>query len=169
MLVRELYPPIESSAFHEPAGPSFGSTCVLLFELEPAATPLFSAPSTLFKTRPPQTIDSRALSHSLQNNGGYTPIHPISELAHERHSPSQNRHSPVTPCISPNSPCRLSAPSLFWPRQAVLREAAMVQAMAKRTTKTQIGLALIALGTVMILANVSVVANFFATLDAQTI
>ena len=45
----------------------------------------------------------------------------------------------------------------------------MVQPMAKRSTKTQIGLALIALGTVMILANVSVVANFFATLDAQTI
>ncbi len=45
----------------------------------------------------------------------------------------------------------------------------MVQAMAKRTAKTQIGLALIALGTVMILANVSVVANFFATLDSQTI
>jgi hypothetical protein len=45
----------------------------------------------------------------------------------------------------------------------------MVQAMAKRTTKTQIGLALIALGTVMILANVSVVANFFSSIDSQTI
>jgi hypothetical protein len=45
----------------------------------------------------------------------------------------------------------------------------MVQTIAKRSTKTQIGLALIALGTVMILANVSVVAGFFATLDSQTI
>jgi uncharacterized membrane protein YcjF (UPF0283 family) len=45
----------------------------------------------------------------------------------------------------------------------------MVQTIAKRSTKTHIGLALIALGTVMILANVSVVANFFATIDSQTI
>ena len=45
----------------------------------------------------------------------------------------------------------------------------MVQPMAKRSTKTQIGLALIALGTVMILANVSVVANFFSSIDSQTI
>jgi hypothetical protein len=45
----------------------------------------------------------------------------------------------------------------------------MVQAIAKRSTRTQIGLALIALGTVMILANVSVVANFFANVDSQTI
>jgi hypothetical protein len=45
----------------------------------------------------------------------------------------------------------------------------MTQTIANRTRKTQIGLALIALGTVMILANVSVVANFFANLDAQTI
>ena len=45
----------------------------------------------------------------------------------------------------------------------------MVQAIAKRSTRTQIGLALIALGTVMILANFSVVAGFFSTLDSQTI
>ena len=45
----------------------------------------------------------------------------------------------------------------------------MTQAIANRSRKTQIGLALIALGTVMILANVSVVASFFANLDAQTI
>jgi hypothetical protein len=45
----------------------------------------------------------------------------------------------------------------------------MTQEIANRTRKTQIGLALIALGTVMILANVSVVASFFANLDAQTI
>jgi hypothetical protein len=45
----------------------------------------------------------------------------------------------------------------------------MQQAIANRNRKTQIGLALIALGTVLILANVSVVANFFATLDAQAI
>jgi|HubBroStandDraft_6_1064221.scaffolds.fasta_scaffold55021_3 hypothetical protein len=45
----------------------------------------------------------------------------------------------------------------------------MVQAITKRSTRTQIGLALIALGTVMILANVSVVAGFFSTLESQTI
>ena len=45
----------------------------------------------------------------------------------------------------------------------------MTQAIANRTRKTQIGLALIALGTVMILANVSVVANFFSSIDSQTI
>ena len=45
----------------------------------------------------------------------------------------------------------------------------MVQAIAKRSTRTQIGLALIALGTVMILANVSVVAGFFSAIDSQTI
>jgi hypothetical protein len=45
----------------------------------------------------------------------------------------------------------------------------MVQAIAKRSTRTQIGLALIALGTVMILANVSVVATFFSTIESQTI
>jgi hypothetical protein len=45
----------------------------------------------------------------------------------------------------------------------------MVKSIAKRSSKTQIGLALIALGTVMILANVGVVANFFATIDSQTI
>lgn len=45
----------------------------------------------------------------------------------------------------------------------------MQQAIAIRNRKTQIGLALIALGTVLILANVGVVANFFATLDAQAI
>ena len=45
----------------------------------------------------------------------------------------------------------------------------MTHAIAKRTSKTQIGLALITLGTVMILANVSVVANFVASIDSQTI
>jgi hypothetical protein len=45
----------------------------------------------------------------------------------------------------------------------------MTQAIANPTRKTHIGLALIALGTVMIFANVSVVATFFANLDAQTI
>jgi hypothetical protein len=44
----------------------------------------------------------------------------------------------------------------------------MAQAFAKRTTRTHIGLALIALGTVMILANVSVAANFVSTIDSQT-
>ena len=38
----------------------------------------------------------------------------------------------------------------------------MTQAIANRTRKTHIGLALIALGTVMIFANVTVVANFFS-------
>lgn len=45
----------------------------------------------------------------------------------------------------------------------------MIQAIAKRSTRTQIGLAFIALGTVMILANVSVVAEFFSSIDSQTI
>jgi len=45
----------------------------------------------------------------------------------------------------------------------------MTQAIANRSSRAQIGLALIALGTVMILANVGVVANFVATLDSQTI
>ncbi len=45
----------------------------------------------------------------------------------------------------------------------------MTQAMQNRNRRTQIGLALIALGSVLILANVGVVANFFATLDAQAI
>jgi hypothetical protein len=45
----------------------------------------------------------------------------------------------------------------------------MTQAIANRNRRTQIGLALIALGTVLIVANVGVVANFFATLDAQAI
>ena len=45
----------------------------------------------------------------------------------------------------------------------------MTQAIATRTRKTHIGLALIALGSVMILANVSVIANFFSGLEAQTI
>ena len=45
----------------------------------------------------------------------------------------------------------------------------MAQAITKHTTRTQIGLALIALGTVMILANVSGVANFVANIDSQTI
>ncbi|HEX4379512.1 MAG TPA: hypothetical protein VH022_05740 [Candidatus Acidoferrum sp.] len=45
----------------------------------------------------------------------------------------------------------------------------MTQPTTHRTQKTHIGLALIALGTVMILANVGVVANFFASIDAQTI
>jgi hypothetical protein len=45
----------------------------------------------------------------------------------------------------------------------------MTQAIANRTRKTHIGLALIALGTVMILANVSVVANFFDGLESQNI
>ena len=38
-----------------------------------------------------------------------------------------------------------------------------------RTRKTHIGLALIALGTVMILANVGVVANFIDSLSTQAI
>jgi hypothetical protein len=45
----------------------------------------------------------------------------------------------------------------------------MTQSTANRTRKTHIGLALIALGSVMILANVSVVANFFSGLEGQTI
>jgi hypothetical protein len=45
----------------------------------------------------------------------------------------------------------------------------MTQAIANGNRKTHIGLALIALGTVLILANVGVVANFFATLNAQAI
>jgi hypothetical protein len=45
----------------------------------------------------------------------------------------------------------------------------MTHAIANRTHKTHIGLALIALGTVMIFANVTVVANFFSGIDAQTI
>jgi hypothetical protein len=45
----------------------------------------------------------------------------------------------------------------------------MVQAIAKRSTKTHIGLALIALGTVMIFANVGVVAGFFSAIQSQTI
>jgi hypothetical protein len=45
----------------------------------------------------------------------------------------------------------------------------MQHAIANRNRKTHIGLALIALGTVMILANVGVVANFVAAIDAQTI
>ena len=45
----------------------------------------------------------------------------------------------------------------------------MTQAIANRTRRTHVGLALIALGSVMILANVSVIASFFANLDAQTI
>jgi hypothetical protein len=45
----------------------------------------------------------------------------------------------------------------------------MTQTTTNRNRKTQIGLALIALGTVLILANVGVVANFVATLDAQAI
>jgi hypothetical protein len=45
----------------------------------------------------------------------------------------------------------------------------MTQSIANRTRKTHIGLALIALGSVMILANVTVVANFFSGIDAQTI
>ena len=45
----------------------------------------------------------------------------------------------------------------------------MAQAIANRTRKTHIGLALIALGSVMILANVTVVANFFSGIDTQTI
>jgi hypothetical protein len=45
----------------------------------------------------------------------------------------------------------------------------MTHTTTNRNGKTQIGLALIALGTVLILANVGVVANFFASLDAQAI
>lgn len=45
----------------------------------------------------------------------------------------------------------------------------MTQAIANRTRKTHIGLALIALGTVMIFANVTVVANYFAGIETQTI
>ena len=45
----------------------------------------------------------------------------------------------------------------------------MTQTTTKRNRRTQIGLALIALGTTLILANVGVVANFFASLDAQAI
>ena len=45
----------------------------------------------------------------------------------------------------------------------------MTQAIANHTRKTHIGLALIALGTVMIFANVGVVAGFFSNIDAQTI
>jgi hypothetical protein len=44
-----------------------------------------------------------------------------------------------------------------------------MRATTNRNRKTHIGLALIALGTVLILANVSVAANFFASLDAQAI
>jgi hypothetical protein len=45
----------------------------------------------------------------------------------------------------------------------------MVQAITNRTRKTHIGLALIVLGTVLIFANVSVMANFFSGIEAQTI
>jgi hypothetical protein len=45
----------------------------------------------------------------------------------------------------------------------------MTQAIANRTRKTHIGLALIALGTVMIFANVTVVANYFSGIETQTI
>jgi membrane-bound ClpP family serine protease len=45
----------------------------------------------------------------------------------------------------------------------------MIQATANRTRKTHIGLALIALGSVMIFANLTVVANFLSGIDAQTI
>ena len=45
----------------------------------------------------------------------------------------------------------------------------MTQAITTRSRKTHIGLALIALGSVMILANVSVVTGFFSNLQAQTI
>ena len=45
----------------------------------------------------------------------------------------------------------------------------MTHTTTNRNRRTQIGLALIALGTILILANVGVVANFFASLDAQAI
>ena len=45
----------------------------------------------------------------------------------------------------------------------------MTQATTNQNRKTHIGLALIALGTVLILANVGVVAGFFAALNAQAI
>jgi hypothetical protein len=45
----------------------------------------------------------------------------------------------------------------------------MTQTTASRTRRTHIGLALIALCTVLILANVGVVANFIDTLNAQAI
>jgi hypothetical protein len=45
----------------------------------------------------------------------------------------------------------------------------MTQTTTNRTRKTHIGLALIALGSVLILANVSVVANFIDTLNTQAI
>jgi hypothetical protein len=45
----------------------------------------------------------------------------------------------------------------------------MTQTTTNRARKTHIGLALIALGTVLILANVGVVANFIDTLNAQAI
>lgn len=45
----------------------------------------------------------------------------------------------------------------------------MPQTTTNRNPRTQIGSALIALGTVLILANVGVVAGFFAALNAQAI
>lgn len=45
----------------------------------------------------------------------------------------------------------------------------MTHTTTNRTRRTHTGLALIALGTVMILANVSVVAGFFANIETQTI
>ncbi len=45
----------------------------------------------------------------------------------------------------------------------------MLQQITNRDRKAQSGLALIALGTILILANVGVIAEFFANLEAQAI
>jgi hypothetical protein len=45
----------------------------------------------------------------------------------------------------------------------------MSQLIANRNRRTQSGLALIALGTILILANVGVIAGFLANLEAQAI
>ena len=145
---------------------SFHRTCALFPKLPasgPSATTSFAATCALLKTPRPQPIDSRPLSHSSLFVGGYTPVLPISELAPNRHSPSQNRHSPVTPRFSPNSPCPVLEGFVVWASSGSTEGGAMTHTTTNRTRRTHTGLALIALGTVMILANVSVVAGFFAT------
>src|ERR1700677_2619084 len=63
----------ESYVSGSPSTPFALTTYAHFFEPGPPATPLFSKHCALFKTRLLQPIDSRPLSHSLQNNGGYTP------------------------------------------------------------------------------------------------
>ena len=127
-------------------------------------------------TRRPASLLFTSLRKSTQRVGKFAPPRsdpkamPNPRLTNPpRRSPPPNRHSPVTPRFSPNRPCPLSPPSILASSGSTEGGGNGAINRKAQPQDAQSGLALIALGTVLILANVGVVANFFADVDAQTI